>query len=132
MMQTYLPERLRSNVVIGVYEAAFQGGQGAGTSQVIPVPLPPELQQDALYLVAINNPAALSAGVTVTFSNGILFGGEMPVPCAVSQVTVASGVSQCYLIQGWLLGDASASITVTLNTTASASGGTVQIQVILV
>jgi len=60
------------------------------------------------------------------------FGGSSALYATVTSVTVASGAISAYLVQGWLLGDAAGQISVTNSAAASSSGGTVQVEVVLV
>lgn len=117
---------------LGTYSVSFAASAAAGTTETVAVPLPTPPQAAALYLVALNNPSSLDTAVTVTFQNGMLFGGTTPIYATVTSVTVASGAVTAYLIQGWLLGDAAAQISVVTSSAASSSGGTVQIEVVLV
>jgi len=120
------------NIVLGTYSLTFAASAAAGTVVTASVPLPGTLQKDALYLVAINNPSGLGTAVTVTFQNGVKFGGSSVVYATVTSVNVASGAVVAYLVQGWLLGDAAAQISCTNSAAASSSGGTVQVEVVLV
>lgn len=123
-----LSKQIGSNALVGTYSVTFAASAAAGTVETASVPLPSPLQKDALYLVSVNNPTGVGTSVTVTFQNVIGFGGS-PVFSAVTSVDVASGVVQSYLVQGWLLGDGAAQISVTNDVAASASGGTVQFEV---
>ena len=120
------------NTVLGTYNLTFAASAAAGTVVTASVPLPGTFQKDALYLVAINNPSGLGTAVTVTFQNGMKFGGSSVVYATVTSVNVASGAVVAYLVQGWLLGDAAAQISCTNSAAASSSGGTVQVEVVLV
>lgn len=120
------------NTVLGTYSVTFAASAAAGTVETVSVPLPSTYQDEALYLVAINNPSGLGTAVTVTFQNGMKFGSTSVLYTTVTSVNVASGAIQAYLIQGWLLGDAAAQINVTNSSAASSSGGTVQIEVVMV
>ena len=117
-----------SNVLVGTYNVTFAASAAANTTETASVALPTTLQKDALYLVSVNNPTGLGTSVTVTFRNAIGFGGSN-VFITVDSVDIASGALQGYLVQGWLLGDGAAQISVTNDVAASASGGTVQFEV---
>lgn len=117
-----------SNALVGTYNVTFAASAAANTAETASVPLPSTLQKDALYLVSVNNPTGLGTSVTVTFQNAIGFGGSN-VFSTVTSVDVASGAVQSYLVQGWLLGDGAAQISVSNDAAASASGGTVDFEV---
>ncbi len=120
-----------SNALIGTYSVTFAASTAANTVETASVALPSTFQKDALYLVSVNNPSGLGTSVTVTFQNAIGFGGAN-VFSTVTSVDVASGAINSYLVQGWLLGDGDAQISVSNDAAASSTGGTVQFEVIRV
>lgn len=127
-----LVPQLGWNKYLGTYSVAFAANVAAGTVETVAVPIPTDVQKDALYLVSVNNPSALGTSVTVTFNNGVNFGGSTPDYSEVTSVDVASAAIKSYLIQGWLLGDADAQISASNDAAASSSGGTVQFEVTMI
>lgn len=127
-----LVPQLGWNKYIGTYSVAFAASAAAATVETVAVPIPADVQKDALYLVSVNNPSGLATSVTVTFNNGMKFGGSTPEYSEVTSVNVASGAVKSYLVQGWLLGDADAQISASNDAAASSSGGTVQFEVTMV
>lgn len=120
------------NKYIGTYSVTFAASAAAWTVETVAVPIPAQVQKDALYLVSVSNPTALATSVTVAFNNGVLFGGSTTAYSEVTSVDVASGAVKSYLVQGWLLGDASAQISASNDAAASSTGGTVQFEVTMV
>ncbi len=118
------------NTNLGHYSVTFAASAAADTVETVSVPLPSPVQKDALYLVSVNNPSGLGTSVTVTFNNGMQFGGSTTSYSEVTSVDVASGAVKSYLIQGWLLGDADAQISASNDAAASSTGGTVDFEVI--
>ncbi len=123
-----LSKQVGSNALVGTYSVTFAASATADTVETVSVPLPTTLQKDALYLVSVNNPSGLGTSVTVTFQNAIGFGGKN-VLSTVTSLDVASGAVQSYMVQGWLLGDGFAQISVSNDAATSASGGTVDFEV---
>ncbi|HWP96395.1 MAG TPA: hypothetical protein VN426_06060 [Syntrophomonadaceae bacterium] len=115
-----------SNEIIGVYSFAF--ASGATNPSMQSVPLPEVLQVDALYLVTVDNPAALGVAMTFELDNYINFGAVGGKYCMLTSEVVPSGGDGVYLAQGWLLGDADAQLKVT-PVAATATAGTVTVQV---
>ncbi len=127
-----LVPQLGWNKYIGTYSVTFAASAAAATVETVAVPIPADVQKDALYLVSVNNPTALATSVTVTFNNGVKFGGSTTDYSEVTSVDVASGAVKSYLVQGWLLGDAAAQISVSNDAAASSTGGSVQFEVTMV
>lgn len=127
-----LVPQLGWNQYVGTYSVTFAASAAAGTVETVAVPIPTDVQKDALYLVSVNNPSGLATSVTVVFNNGVLFGGSTTVYSEVTSVDVASGAVKSYLVQGWLLGDADAQLSVSNDAAASSSGGTVQFEVTMI
>ena len=127
-----LVPQLGWNKYVGTYSVAFAASAAADTVQTVAVPVPTDVQKDALYLISVNNPTALATSVTVTFNNGVKFGGSTTEYSEVTSVDVASGAAKSYLIQGWLLGDADAQISASNDAAASSTGGSVQFEVTMV
>lgn len=117
-----------SNALIGKYTLTWSGSAGAGTTQSTNVTLPAQLQKDALYLVSVQNPSSLGTSVTVTLNNMIDFGAG-PIAANVTSVSVPSGTTKSYLVQGWLMGDAAAQIVASNDSSVSSNGGSIYIQV---
>ena len=117
------------NTTLGTYSVTFAASAAAGTIETVSVPIPSPVQKDALYLVSVNNPSGLGTSVTVTFENAVKFGGSTVDYSKVTSVDVASGTIQSYLVQGWLLGDADAQISVSNDAAASSTGGSVDFEV---
>ena len=116
-----------SNVLLGEYSFAYASAAAANTVVNEPVPLPTQYQASALYLVTISNPSSLGSALTVTFQNGISINGTL-TQATVTTLTIASGVTQSYLVQGILLGDGAGQIS-TSNSVATAAAGTAYVQV---
>ena len=116
-----------SNALLGEYSFAYAAAAAANTVVDEPVPLPTEYGPSALYLVTVSNPVALGTALTVTFQNGIGINGTVE-QATVTTITVASGVTQGYLVQGILLGDGAGQISVS-NSVATAAAGTAYVQV---
>lgn len=127
-----LVPQLGWNKNLGTYSVTFAASVAAGTIETVSVPIPSGVQKDALYLVSVNNPTALGTSVTVTFNSGMTFGGDTTEYSEVTSVDVASGAIKSYLVQGWLLGDADAQISVSNDAAASATGGIVEFEVTMV
>ena len=117
-----------NNVLLGNYTLTWAASVGGGTVETASLSLPTTFQTEALYLVSVQNPTTLGTSVTLNFQNAINFGSGNQWS-TVTSLDVASGATQSYLIQGWLLGDAAAQISATNDSAASASGGTVSVQV---
>ena len=115
------------NALIGEYSFAYASAAAANTDVNESVPLPAQYQASALYLVTISNPVALGSALTVTFQNGISINGTL-TQATVTTLTIASGVTQSYLVQGILLGDGAGQIS-TSNSVATAAAGTAYVQV---
>ena len=116
-----------SNALLGEYSFAYASGAAASTVVNESVPLPAQYQASALYLVTISNPASLGTALTVTFQNGISVNGTL-TQATVTTLTIASGVTQSYLVQGILLGDGAGQVSVS-NSVATAAAGTAYVQV---
>ena len=127
-----LVPQLGWNKYLGTYSVTFAASAAAATVETVAVSIPTDIQKDALYLVSVNNPTALGTSVTVTFNNGVTFGGGTTTYSEVTSVDVASGAVQSYLVQGWLLGDADAQLSVSNDAAASATGGTIAFEVTMV
>lgn len=117
------------NVLVANASVNFVSNATANTVENATITLPTLLQKDAIYLISINNPSSLGSAVNVTLNNGMLFATATPVYCEVFNVDVPSGTAKCYVVQGWLLGDSSAQISVKNDTTVSSSGGTVTFEI---
>lgn len=117
------------NVLIANASVNFASNATANTVETATVMIPTLLQKDATYLISINNPVELGTAVNVTLNNGMYFGTATPVYSKVFNVDVPSGTVQSWVVQGWLMGDSSSQIYVKNDSPASASGGTVSIEV---
>lgn len=116
-----------SNTLLGEYSFTYASGAAANTVVNQTVPLPTNYQPDALYLATISNPSALGSALTVTFQNGISINGTL-TQSTVTTLTIASGVTQSYLVQGIMLGDGAGQISIS-NAVATAAAGTAYVQV---
>lgn len=67
--------------------------------------------------------------VTVAFQDAQTFGTSTTYYAEVTSIDVADGVTQAYLVQGWLLGDAPSQIQVSLDNGASDQAGDVWYEV---
>lgn len=67
--------------------------------------------------------------VTVTFQNAQTFGTSATYYSDITSIDVADGVTQSYLVQGWLMGDGASQIQVSLDNGASDQAGTVWFEV---
>jgi len=117
------------NQQVAVASGTFAASAAAGSIINVPIPLPQTPQKDALYLVSFMNPSALGTALTATFQNQLNFGGSGTHYATVTQITIPSGGTQSYLIQGWPMGDAAAQIQLSNQSAASSTGGTVLIEV---
>lgn len=63
--------------------------------------------------------------VTVTFQDAQTFGTSTTYYAEVTSIDVADGVTQAYLVQGWLMGDNASQIQVSLDNAASDQAGDV-------
>jgi hypothetical protein len=118
-----------NNALIGNYSASFAAGAAAGTSVTISVPLPTNPQPNGYYWIGVVNPASIGAAVTVQCKNICTLSDNNSYQINVSSpVTVNSGSTNSFVVQGFLLGDTAAQIQVTLNA-ASTGAGSVLIQV---
>ncbi|MGB9660662.1 MAG: hypothetical protein ACPL5F_01420 [Moorellaceae bacterium] len=112
-----------NNALVGNFQASFTAGAAAGTSVTISVPLPTNPHPEGLYWIAVVNPAALGAAVTVQAKNVCTMADNNSYPVNVgSALTVSSGSSGSMVVQGFLLGDSASQIQVTLQAAAAAAG----------
>lgn len=112
-------QMLGSNATEGVYTFAIPASGTAAVTANVPIPTP--TQADALYLVSVLNPSTIAQACTIQFNNAINFGSGIEY-CEVTSVSVATGGLNSYLVQGWLMGDGAAQISVTPAAAATAAG----------
>ena len=67
--------------------------------------------------------------VTVTFQDAQTFGTSTTYYAEVTSIDVADGVTQAYLVQGWLMGESASQIQVSLDNGASDQAGDVWYEV---
>lgn len=92
-----------SNALIYDGTASWADSAGAGTEVDLDVVLPDSLQGQALYLVTVHNPSAVT-GLSVTVKGKETLGGAA-VYSELTSFVVGADSSKQVLVQGWLLGE---------------------------